>query len=225
MPVSFLMPVLQILRVCSRLGLRKFSRPLTNPAILYDISTRIGGATAGTVTSSIIINSSDVIGDNLWLWRADHGNGGTVGWTVNTCQNGIIINGNNVIMYGLACQHNQQYQTLWNGSGGRTYFYQSECPYDPPNQASWMDGAVDGFASYKVTNSVTSHSAWGLGVYTVFDNSVTEESAIECPLTGMMLMDEVIVQLGAGDPSIAHTINNDGPSVSNDGAIQRYTGL
>ena len=192
-----------------------------NPTVLYDVSTRIGGATAGKVTTSIIINSDNVIGDNLWLWRADHGNNNTVGWTINTCQNAIIINGNNVIMYALACEHCQQYQTLWNGNGGRTYFYQSECPYDPPNQGSWMDGSVDGFASYKVTNSVTSHNGWGIGVYTVFNNAITLESAIECPATaGIGFTDECTVNLGAGNPSIVHIINNDGNSVGSGGNFE-----
>jgi hypothetical protein len=36
-----------------------------------------------------------------------------------------------VTMYGLFVEHYQQYQTIWNGNGGRTYFYQNELPYDP----------------------------------------------------------------------------------------------
>jgi hypothetical protein len=72
-------------------------------------------------------------------------------------------------MYGLFVEHFQQYQVIWNGQGGRVYFYQSEIPYDPPDQNAWRSGAgVDGWASYKVSNSVTSHEAWGLGVYSVF---------------------------------------------------------
>jgi len=63
----------------------------------------------------------------------------------------------------------QQYQTTWNGNGGRTYFYQNEMPYDPPNQASWMNGSTRGYAAYKVANPVTSHEAWGLGSYCYFN--------------------------------------------------------
>ena len=63
----------------------------------------------------------------------------------------------------------QQYQTTWNGNGGRTYFDQNEMPYDPPNQASWMNGSTRGHAAYKVANSVTSHDAWGLGSYCYFN--------------------------------------------------------
>ena len=56
---------------------------------------------------SVQINSNNVIGDDLWLWRADHGNG--VGWTSNTAQNGLVVNGDNVTMYGLFVEHYQQY--------------------------------------------------------------------------------------------------------------------
>jgi hypothetical protein len=71
--------------------------------------------------------------------------------------------------YGLFVEHHQEFQVLWNGNGGRTYFYQSEIPYDPPDQASYTSAAgINGWASYKVADSVTSHEAWGLGVYSVF---------------------------------------------------------
>ena len=60
-----------------------------------------------------------------------------MGWTSNTSANGLVVNGNDVTMYGLFVEHYQQYQVLWNGNGGRTYFYQNELPYDPPTQADW----------------------------------------------------------------------------------------
>jgi len=50
-------------------------------------------------------------------------------------QSGLVVNGNNVTIYGLFCEHHEQYQTLWNGNGGRVYFYQSEFPYDPSSQS------------------------------------------------------------------------------------------
>ncbi len=138
-----------------------------NPTSLHDVFARVGGAGPGKATVCLQINSSNVIVDHTWLWRADHGSG--VGWDVNTAANGLVVNGANVTMYGLFVEHFQQYQVVWNGNGGRVYFYQSEIPYDPPNQNAWRSGAgVDGWASYKVSNSVTSHEAWGLGVYSVF---------------------------------------------------------
>jgi hypothetical protein len=43
------------------------------------------------------------------------------------------------------------------------HWYQSEIPYDPPNQASYTSApGLNGWASYKVADGVTSHEAWGL---------------------------------------------------------------
>ena len=76
-----------------------------DPICLYDLSMRVGGATAGTTLSCLQINANDVIGDNLWLWRADHGNG--VGWYQNACNNGLVVNGDRVTIYGLFVEHHR----------------------------------------------------------------------------------------------------------------------
>jgi hypothetical protein len=72
----------------------------SDPTVLSDVFAGIGGATVGKATETLQINSSNVIGDDLWLWRADHGNNGTVGWTTNTAANGLVVNGADVTMYG-----------------------------------------------------------------------------------------------------------------------------
>ena len=151
-----------------------------NPTFLYDLTVRTGGATPGKNDAGIKINSNNVVADQIWLWRADHGAGAA--WTTNPTKNGLLVNGNNVTVYGLFNEHHEQYQTLWNGNGGRVYFYQSEMPYDVPNQSSWMSGTTNGYASYKVADTVTSHEAWGVGVYCYFrDAAVKANSAIEAP--------------------------------------------
>jgi hypothetical protein len=187
-----------------------------NPTVLSDVFVRIGGAIAGKATVSVEINSNNVIGDHAWIWRADHGNSGTVGWTTNTARNGLIVNGQNVTFYGLFVEHYQQYQTIWNGNGGRTYFYQNEMPYDPPNQAAYMNGSTQGWAAYKVGDSVTSHEAWGLGSYCYFNvnSSVVNAHAFEVPaVSGVKFHDLVTVSLG-GTGTISHVINNTGAAVN-----------
>jgi hypothetical protein len=63
-------------------------------------------------------------------------------------------------IYGLFVENLQEFQVLWNGIGGRTYFYQSEIPYDPPDQKSYTSApGVNGWASYKIADNVTSHEA------------------------------------------------------------------
>ena len=44
-----------------------------DPTFLYDIFCRAGGRVNGTCDCMVTINSGDVVGDNFWLWRADHG--------------------------------------------------------------------------------------------------------------------------------------------------------
>jgi hypothetical protein len=189
-----------------------------NPTSLHDLFFRVGGAEAGKANVSLRINSNNVIGDHFWLWRADHGSG--VGWTSNTAANGLVVNGNNVTIYGLFVEHYQQFQTLWNGSGGRTYFYQSELPYDPPNQASWTSGSgVNGWASYKVAGTAGSHEAWGLGIYAVFSNGgVNLSNSIEAPSNGTTRLHDMVTVSISGNGTITHIVNGVGgtanPSVS-----------
>ncbi len=184
-----------------------------DPISLSDTFCRIGGATPGTALSCLTINSNDVVGDNLWLWRADHGAG--VGWTSNTCPNGLTVNGDRVTMYGLAVEHHQQYQTIWNGNAGQVYFYQSEMPYDPPNQAAWMNGTTNGYASYKVGDAVTSHTGLGLGVYSAFRQVITAADGFEAPTAaGVSLHHLVTVWLNSTPGSgITHVLNATGNAV------------
>ncbi|WP_086784472.1 RICIN domain-containing protein [Crossiella equi] len=186
----------------------------TNPTSLHDVFIRIGGMVAGKATTSLVVNSRNVIGDHLWLWRGDHGEPqSTIGWNVNTADQGLIVNGDDVTMYGLFVEHYQKHQTIWNGQRGRTYFYQNEMPYDPPNQAAWMNGSTRGYAAYKVANHVTSHEAWGLGSYCFFnvDRSVVAERAFEVPNNpDVRFHNMVTVSLGGGFGTINRIINNTG---------------
>src|SRR5262245_31456809 len=126
-----------------------------DPTSLQDVFFRIGGAAAGKATTSLVVNSDNVILDNIWAWRADHGNG--VGWTVNTADTGVVVNGDDVTAYGLFVEHFQRYDVIWNGERGRTIMFQNEMPYDPPNQAAWTHDGVNGFAAYKVADDVKAH--------------------------------------------------------------------
>jgi len=198
------------------------TRHASNPTLLSDLFVRVGGAGVGKATRSVEINSHDVIGDHLWLWRADHGAG--VGWTSNTAANGLVVNGNDVTMYGLFVEHYQQYQVLWNGNGGRTYMFQNEMPYDVPNQAEWMSGTTRGFAAYRVDAAVTSHEAWGLGSYCFLNRNptVVADHAFEVPVVpGVRFRDMVTVSLGGGKGTIAHVINQTGAAAMAGATVQK----
>jgi hypothetical protein len=134
----------------------------SDPSAIQDVFFRVGGASAGKATFSLVVNSNNVILDDIWGWRADHGNG--VGWTVNTADTGLVVDGDNVTAYGLFIEHYQKYEVIWNGNGGADVFLQNEMPYDPPSQAAWMEApGVDGYAAFKVANHVTRFNGYGLG--------------------------------------------------------------
>ena len=155
------------------------------PTLLSDIFLRVGGYSTAAVNAdtAALINSSDIIGDHFWVWRADHGSG--VGWTSNKSKNGLIVTGDRVTFYGLFVEHFQEYNVLWLGENGRMFFLQNEFPYDPANQAAWRShsNTVDGWAAYKVANTVDNHTALGLGCYSVFRSGTGAfvENAIEVP--------------------------------------------
>ncbi|GGR22412.1 discoidin domain-containing protein [Deinococcus ruber] len=196
-----------------------------NPTTVQDVYFRIGGAVAGKATTSLIVNSDNTIVDHIWAWRADHGNSPT-GWTVNTADTGMIVNGNSVLATGLFVEHYQKYQVIWNGQNGKTVFFQNEMPYDVPNQATWRSGAK-GYAAYKVADSVTTHEAWGLGAYSYFnvDPTIHADRAIEVPtVAGVKIHDALTVSLG-NVGFIDHVVNTAGPAAPQPGTNTQPSNL
>lgn len=191
----------------------------SNPTSINDVFFRIGGATAGTATESMEVDSDNVILDNIWSWRADHGTG--AGWTVNVANHGLVVNGDFVTALGLAVEHYEQNQVVWNGEGGETIFYQSEMPYDVPSQSAWMDGSVDGYASYWVSPAVTTHTAYGLGVYSYFDQGVAiiANSGITVPIADGVTVTHAVTVFLAGSGQITYTIASDSNTVDNAGTV------
>ncbi|WP_425956232.1 adenylyl cyclase [Xylanimonas sp. McL0601] len=181
-----------------------------DPTTLSDVFVRVGGPWAGKAVTSIEVNSDDVLLDHLWAWRADHGQG--VGWDVNTGAHGLVVNGDDVVATGLFVEHFQANQVLWNGERGTTVFYQSELPYDVPSQAAWSDGDRAGFASYRVADGVQTHTAYGLGVYSFFNQGVDirEASAIQTPVAPGIAFRSMTSVFLNGSGGIEHVINDTG---------------
>ena len=183
----------------------------TDPTLLADVFFRVGGDGIGRADTGLAVDSADAIGDDLWIWRADHGEG--AGWDENTSAHGLVVSGCSVTMYGLAVEHFQQAQVVWNGEDGRTYFYQSEEPYDVPAQEAWSSGLGLGYPSYEVAPHVRRHEAWGLGVYCFFHRtpSIKLSSAILAPTArGVRFHDVTTLSLGGGVGEITHLVNDAG---------------
>ncbi|SRR6266567_4744239 len=181
-----------------------------DPISLHDIFFRVGGAGVGRAQVNLRVNANDTIIDHTWIWRADHGKG--VGWDQNLSANGLVVNGDRVTAYGLFVEHHQQFQVLWNGEAGRTYFYQSEIPYDPPDQPSFTSASgVNGWATYKVADKVSTHEAWGLGVYSVFRKpNVVLTRAIEVPVKPTVRFHHAMTIALDDKGEITHVINDQG---------------
>ncbi|MGW4394223.1 hypothetical protein ACWEHA_02975 [Amycolatopsis nivea] len=206
----------------------KHTSHAANPTSLQDVFFRVGGDLAGKATNSLVVNSDNTIVDHVWAWRADHGNSGTVGWTTNTADTGVLVNGDNVTATGLFVEHYQKFQVVWNGQNGKTIFFQNEMPYDVPDQASWNSASgTAGYAAYKVGPDVKSHEAWGLGSYCFFDTNpaVSSYHAFEVPQNdGVKLHSLLTVSLNHRG-TITHVVNDTG-DVTPDGTkpvnVQNY---
>lgn len=190
-----------------------------NPTSLHDVFFRIGGATPGRATLSLVVNSDHVLLDNIWAWRADHGNG--VGWTDNTAETGIVVNGDNVMAYGLFVEHYQKHNLIWNGENGRTIFFQNELPYDPPTQADWTNRGVNGYAAYKVADPVTTHEAFGMGSYSFFNvgPDIRAERAFEVPVRPGVKLHDILTVFLNGNGGIDHVVNGTGGPVNSSNQV------
>ena len=196
--------------------------PQNTKTLLADLFFRVGGAkTYNTdVKCCVKLYQDGIIGDNFWVWRADHGSG--VGWNKNRAANGILVSGDDVTIYALMVEHFQEYQTLWEGENGKIIFYQCEIPYDVPDQESWRshEGTVNGFASVKIADTVKRHEAWGLGIYLYNrDAEVELHSAMEVPEEAKDIrVHNICTVMITGNPGMSHIINEEGEAVMHGGA-------
>jgi hypothetical protein len=187
-----------------------------NPTGLQDVFFRIGGPHLGKATVSLEVNSDHVVLDDIWAWRADHGKG--VGWTSNTADTGLVVNGDHVSATGLFVEHYQKSEVIWNGQHGSVTFFQNELPYDPPSQAAWRSAPDhDGYPALLVGPHVTSFTGTGMGSYSFFNQGVDifAENAFEVPETrGVRLHDLLTIFLDPtnGKGGIRNVVNGVGGS-------------
>lgn len=184
-----------------------------NPGVMHDIFTRVCGPDKPAnprVKAMVRINSGHVIGDNLWLWRADHTTHGFVKSGHCACDHALQVNGDDVTMYGLAAEHALKDIVQWKGERGRVYFFQAELPYDVS-----QDYGEKGYAGYRVDDSVRVHEAWGIGIYHDFhDYSVVVKSGIIAPRhLETSFVSPLSVFLG-GKGKMHHVINDLGEETS-----------
>ena len=191
-----------------------------DPVSVDDVFFRVGGAEAGTVTDAFVDNSNNSIIDDVWSWRADHG-AGAGSWTSDTAATGLTVNGNNVTAYGLAVEHYQQYETVWNGQGGTVIFFQNENPYDVPSQAAWMASPTqDGYPAFYIPNSVTTLPGLRHGQLLLLRPGVAIENAMafQAPNTSGVEFHDLLTVFLNGSGGIESVINGTGAAVSSTAA-------
>jgi hypothetical protein len=188
----------------------------SDPTALQDVFFRVGGPHVGKATVSLEVNTDNTILDDLWVWRADHGVPGSVGWTVNTADTGLVVNGDHVTATGLFVEHFQKYNVIWNGNGGEVIFFQNELPYDPPTQADYEHNGVLGWAAFKVADNVQSFQGYGMGSY-IFTNvnpNIHVSHSFEVPNRPGVQMNDLLTINLSGPGTIDHVINDTGGPVS-----------
>ena len=185
----------------------------SDPTTLTDIHIYVPNP--GRATTSAVIDQDHVLIEGSWIKRADSG------WTSSLADHGLIVNGDHVSVYGMWLEHYQKTQILWNGNHGRAIFLQNEPPYDPPNQAAWMNGTKEGYPFLKVADSVTSFRADGIHTWARMsaegiENTCFLSSAIETPIADGIVFNAVLALVISYPDSrggFRHIFNDVGPAV------------
>ncbi len=193
--------------------------PLSNaddPVAVHDVFFRVGGATAGSVDTAFIDNSNDSILDDVWIWRADHGAGAGV-WSGDQSDTGLVVNGDRVTSYGLAVEHFQKTETVWNGQDGEVVFYQNENPYEVPGQDAWMASPTQkGYPAFTVSPKVKTFQGYGMGSYCFFNQGVDIHNAMafQAPNTPGVQFHDIMTVFLTASGGIDSVINGTGPAAN-----------
>jgi len=210
-----------------------------SPGAMFDVFCRVGGShgdqTRISIDTMVKIHSGNVVGDNIWLWRADHSDLGE-GEKANyphispifhqneedegRAQTGIQVFGDDVTFFGLAVEHANGHQTVWKGERGLTYFYQCELPYDVSSEYGER-----GYRGYIVDPKVEKHGVHGAGVYSNFRNSVVlVDTAIEVPQhDGIECVNPFTIHLD-NSGTIRSIVNGKGGAATEQGIPVRFSG-
>lgn len=157
--------------------------------VASDLFTRLGAFSYQTpfhrqcaVTQADVMAKVDghrVVLDNVWLWHADHDDctrdGDAPASDECVSSTGLVVEGNDVIAYGLSVEHTKGDLVQWNGEGGQLFFFQAELPYN--SNPSFGD---ERHVGYRVSAAVGSHSCYGVGVYQVY-NTFSMTAAMRLP--------------------------------------------
>lgn len=211
-----------------------------NPTVLQDVYCRIAhiekSQSDASAYTCIKVNADYTIGENLWLWRADH-DAKFINVLADTVKAlyGLVVYGNNVKMYALFVEHFQNYQTVWFGKNGQVNFYQSEMPYYLPeggfSKCYLPDSSVvyntQVCSSLYIAESASGFRGSGIGVYSYFPNANTSgQKAGEKPFIQGTINAKNAIIINAEDVVLTHGLTHflDGDLKSGIDGIIEYNG-
>ncbi|KAL1499002.1 hypothetical protein AB1Y20_013521 [Prymnesium parvum] len=141
-----------------------------------------GGREAVATRADVMvrIEANGVVGDNWWLWLADHSTDATSGCLnegsdivanppsaslVSISKTALHVLGDDVIIYSLMAEHTSGDVVQWEGEGGQAYLFQCELPYTAESRGVAMWHASS--RAFAVNYTVANHTVVGLGVYVI----------------------------------------------------------
>jgi len=158
--------------------------------VLSDIFTRVGafqyqrgskGSCMLTKTDAHVqLDGDNLIVDNTWLWHADHDD---CSRQSDNCDSGygMVVQGDGVSVSGLKVEHVFKDHVFWKGENGLMIFLQEELPYH------YLSFGSDGNVGYHVDSTVTTHTAYALGIYIVgVCGNMRDVTAIRAPNTASL---------------------------------------
>ena len=118
----------------------------------------------GRAKVNLRINSNDTIIDHTWIWRADHGQASAGPATSATTASSSTA----TTSLPTASSSSTTSSSRCCGTATTAAPTSTNPKFPtirPTSQASPPRPAPNGWASYKVADNVTTHEAWGLGIY------------------------------------------------------------
>jgi hypothetical protein len=91
--------------------------------------------------------------------------------------------------------------------------------------AAWQHDGVNGYAAYKVADSVTMHEGWGMGSYCYFINpSISAARGFEVPVTPGVKLHDILTVFLNGNGGIDHVVNDAGAAVNATNQVTNLVG-
>ena len=188
----------------------------SDPTALQDVFFRVGGPHVGKATVALVVNTDNTILDDLWIWRADHGVPGSVGWTVNTADTGLVVTGDHVYRDRAVRRALPEVQRHLGRQPRRSHLLPERAALRPADPGRLPARRRARLGSLQGGRLVRSFQGYGMGSY-IFTNvnpDIHVSHSFEVPVTPGVQMNDLLTINLSGPGTIDHVINDTGGPVS-----------